>query len=340
MAQPRTSGPSVQQIMDPVGLFAGSRHYDSQKLGQSEVRDSALRRYGNNLGAQQGALERLNARASGTGGPSLAEQQMQSGLAQVNQQVMGATAGARGINRTDAQLNAQRDLAKTGAQVGRDMGALRAQEQMQAEQAYAQGLAGLQSQEMGMQSLGQADQLAMLNAEAQNRQLNEKMASEQKGLIGNVLGTVGGALGALSDIRAKEDIRPAPQAHIGMAQIEPQAHIGMAQLEPRVEIGQAEIDALPPEYQAMATPQGSREALGDVEPYSYRYKPEAAMSMATDTDPRLGVMAQDLEKTSMSPLVEDTPEGKAIDGPKAVSALMALVAAQEKRLEKLEGGDG
>lgn len=336
----KSRGPGASQILDPLGLFAGTRSYTNPELAQSQQRDAAALNYDSTLTDQRGALGRLNDRAMGRGGPSLAEQQMQSGLAQVNQQVMGAAAGARGVNRTDAQMNAQRSIAQAGSQAARDAASLRAQEQMQTEQAYLQGLSGLQAQSMGQQQMGQMDQMALLRSQAETRGLNEKMRSEQKGALGNVIGTAGAVVAGLSDIRVKDDIRPAPQAHIGMAQIEPQAHIGMAQLEPRVEIGQAEIDALPPEYQAMATPQGSREALDPVEPYTYRYKPEAAMSMATDTDPRLGVMAQDLEKSSMSPLVEETSEGKAIDGSKAISALMALVAAQNKRLENLEGSGG
>lgn len=93
------------------------------------------------------------------------------------------------------------------------------------------------------------------------------------------------------------------------------------------------------EMQRLATAAGSKKALAPVSPYLYQYKPQVAAMMGTDTAPRPGIMAQDLEK-SPSPLlastVVETPAGKAIDGKRAVSATMALAAGLDKRLKKLE----
>lgn len=51
-----------------------------------------------------------------------------------------------------------------------------------------------------------------------------------------------------------------------------------------------------------------------------------------------GVMAQDLEKSEIgSKLVTDTPEGKVVDYGKAGPAMMASLAALNKRLKKIEG---
>jgi hypothetical protein len=51
----------------------------------------------------------------------------------------------------------------------------------------------------------------------------------------------------------------------------------------------------------------------------------------------VGIMAQDLERTPQGrAMVTDTPQGKAIDGGKLVTALGAGVSDLEARLAKLE----
>ena len=90
----------------------------------------------------------------------------------------------------------------------------------------------------------------------------------------------------------------------------------------------------------LATPQGSRQALGPVAPYEYRYKPEFAAATGNDTAPRAGIMAQDLERSpnpALRSAVIDTPIGKAIEPRRALSANLALSAGLDKRLRNIEG---
>jgi hypothetical protein len=167
----------------------------------------------------------------------------------------------------------------------------------------------------------------------------------------------------LSDIRAKEKIIPvgvntsdeqirdllADEPGVGQSgpSAEMLALVARNQRARDQDRGVVQVNQLgltPEQMQALearrmlATAAGSKTALQPVSPYLYQYKPAAAASMGTDTAPRAGVMAQDLEKSPLlQDLVEDTPGGKVIDGPKALSANLAMAAGLDKRLRKLEG---
>lgn len=102
-----------------------------------------------------------------------------------------------------------------------------------------------------------------------------------------------------------------------------------------------------------------KEDLAPVQPYTYRYKPEMAASMAEKLaasappdrqeetyeaafedarEPRQGVMTQELLKSPRGKkLVVNTPQGQAIEGRRALSFVLANQAGLDKRLAKLEG---
>ena len=63
--------------------------------------------------------------------------------------------------------------------------------------------------------------------------------------------------------------------------------------------------------------------------YKYRYKGDKSNPM------QQGVMAQDMEKDYGS--VIDTPAGKMVQGPEAMSKALAILANQHERIRKLEG---
>lgn len=69
--------------------------------------------------------------------------------------------------------------------------------------------------------------------------------------------------------------------------------------------------------------------------YTYRYKDER-----NGKGRQFGPMAQDLEKAGLKHAIIDTPKGKYVDGGKAALSSLALVAAIDRRLEKLEKGKG
>ncbi len=121
--------------------------------------------------------------------------------------------------------------------------------------------------------------------------------------------------GALSDIRAKEDVDALDSAE-------------------RRALSFRDVDV---DYPELATPDGNRRGLAPVDPYRYRYTEDAASLMGTDRDMRTGVMAQDLERSPyLRDAVVDTPAGKAIDEERALSGSLAAAAGLDKRLQGQE----
>lgn len=84
----------------------------------------------------------------------------------------------------------------------------------------------------------------------------------------------------------------------------------------------------------------NRANLEPVEPYTYRYKPEAAAMMGTDTEPREGFMAQDLAKSpAFQAAVVPGPGGLlAVDKDRLMQATTAELGGLDKRVKALEFG--
>ncbi|HVZ33346.1 MAG TPA: tail fiber domain-containing protein [Polyangiaceae bacterium] len=76
----------------------------------------------------------------------------------------------------------------------------------------------------------------------------------------------------------------------------------------------------------------ANKTLEGLRAYVYQYK-----SPKNGKGPQLGVMAQDMEKSGLKHAVIDTPMGKLVDGAKAATSALALVAALGERVRKLEG---
>jgi hypothetical protein len=73
--------------------------------------------------------------------------------------------------------------------------------------------------------------------------------------------------------------------------------------------------------------------LSALHAYSFDYK-DSKFGQGT----HLGIMAQDAEKSALGKsFVEETPEGKMIDGKKALGVMLAGLANINKRIQKLEG---
>jgi hypothetical protein len=88
-------------------------------------------------------------------------------------------------------------------------------------------------------------------------------------------------------------------------------------------------------------PDANREALEPVEPYSYRYKANLADAIGADTEPRAGVMAQDLERSPQgASVVHEAAHGKALDPNRALGFSLAGVAGLDKRVQLLEDALG
>ena len=73
--------------------------------------------------------------------------------------------------------------------------------------------------------------------------------------------------------------------------------------------------------------------LDNLRPYRYRYRDEARFGAG----PRLGIMAQDLERSEAGRMaVVDEPDGKGVDVHRALSAALASAARLNARVRKLE----
>lgn len=82
-----------------------------------------------------------------------------------------------------------------------------------------------------------------------------------------------------------------------------------------------------------------RDMLNQLSPYSYKYRPESGAANPHDPNKKyVGVMAQDLEKSPLGrTMVENTPQGKAIDVGKGLGAFLAATANLNQRVNQLEG---
>jgi hypothetical protein len=128
------------------------------------------------------------------------------------------------------------------------------------------------------------------------------------------IGGIGSALSSMSDVRAKEDIKPAKASSI-MEQLDAYDY---------------DYKPAPAAYQALMEAKRMREkgmdvSLGDV----FRMYEEF------NDEPRTGVMAQDMEKAGSDAVV--TKEvGKALDVHKSLGLSLAATADLAKRVRSLE----
>lgn len=326
--------------------------------------------------------------------PSVAARQGQYGIAQAFQNASRIAANARGVNRGLA-LRAGANAATEGmAQANRDATLLRAQEQMAAEQTLGQQLAQVRAQDLqtraGSLEAARADQAGQIAEQGIRADLANANASRAQKGTGAVLSAVGGFMA--SDIRVKEDVAPATgsfgerlatlkpspaaiQAGYQAGEGARQAGVSREQSRPAVDPSQedspaASMSASPGIREAFArglmsaggglmSDKRVKEDLAPVQPYTYRYKPEMAASMAEKLaasappdrkeetydaafadarEPRQGVMTQELLKSPRGKkLVVNTPQGQAIEGRRALSFVLANQAGLDKRLAKLEG---
>lgn len=92
-----------------------------------------------------------------------------------------------------------------------------------------------------------------------------------------------------------------------------------------------------PDFDALDAADAARNA-NPPPPYSYRYKPEFAEKQGTDTDPRLGIMAQDALKSPMyRPAVVKMPDGMlGIDQNRLLHANTAMLSGEHERINQVE----
>jgi hypothetical protein len=305
------------------GLFSPGSSEKPYKLGKRESRQADYAEASGKAGAQrsmevrgrQGELaDMLEARARGEGGPSVAEQQMKRGRDEAIKAQMGIAAGARGPNIALAGRNAATAGADISAKTGAAAAELRAQEQMGAEERLAQALAAQREQDLGQraQDLGQSSDIrdakvgmakARSGVAAANAQARASLGGGLAQAAGAVLPLIAGTGG--SDEGLKEGARS----------------------------GTADVRTL---LEALGRSAGA--TFEEIEPQVFRYTPTAAQNMGTDTDERLGVMAQDVEKAGPvgDAMEVDTPSGKGLAPMESLGAVLAAMADTAQRVGRLE----
>jgi hypothetical protein len=167
----------------------------SNIMGQAAT-DAATNYYGNAAsvyGQQQQAAQMLQNQANGTA-PSAAQIQMGLGLGQANQQAQAAALSQQGgvlsgntqRNMLNAQsMNSQNVLGQTGA--------LRAQEQVSGQQAYAQLLSNMQNQQLQQGQLQYRQGQDFLDRATATNQSNYDVNTQAKQQqYGNSIGEING----------------------------------------------------------------------------------------------------------------------------------------------------
>lgn len=236
------------------------------------------------------------------------ERQAQQALA--GQQALAQMRGAGGAG----QLAAARQAAAIGSTAAGQGHQAALQDQANAQQL----LAGVTGQGRGA-DIGIAGQNA--NLTQQQNQLNTAAYQDYiKSLLGmdqtQLQGQVAAMNAAAQQAASKRQLLGGILGTVGQV-----GGAGILKSDERLKTeiarGDDDIDAL----------------LDSLRPYRYRYRDEARYGVG----PRLGIMAQDLERSDAGRLtVVDEPDGKGVDVNRALSAALASAARLNERLRKLE----
>lgn len=328
---------------------AGGRHEAYQTWGRhaetEEMQGLAGRRagfggqYGEALGQQQEMYGQFGQMAAGEG-PSLAQAQLQEGLAAAGQQAAQQAMMARGGNAAGAQAAMAQVGGSLGGQAAAQAAQLRQQEQLAAMQAQS-GLAtqmagqGLQGQ-MGMEQLYQQNLGQQFQGDidyrlgARQQRLAERNADLQRKQ--SMMKSIMDPLGVLSDERRKEDVRPGgfetAQAIGSLGQDDGGGLGKILGIAGLLSDEQVKQNLHPGNLQAS-------QAVGALDPLTFNYE----SGLDPTGQQRIGVSAQQLERVAPQ-AVEDTPHGKMIRGDDGLGLALASSAEQEQRIRQLESAMG
>lgn len=286
----------------------------------------------------QGVADQYAAMAAGEG-TSLAQEQLAASTDANVAATIAAMGSARGGNLNAAQTQAAASgagLQQQGVQQMAQMRAMEQQNAMAAQAGIAGQLAGMsQGREASMLGMGQQG-LQQQQMQTQEFQMKDAELREQRkkdrgerwmqgvGQVAGIAGTVAGAVA--SDIRAKKNIRKVGKGGLAetLATMGPMEH----EEHDREEHG--------PSIAILLSEAG--ETMGDLDPFEYDYN-ERGRRAGGKRGRKAGIMAQDLAATELGEgMVYPNEDGTlTIDGPSAVSFVLAAGADHERRLRGLEG---
>jgi hypothetical protein len=294
---------------------------------------------------QMQLADMLRRRATG-GAPSQAELQMRQGMGQAIAGQASMAASARGMTPAQAQRLAAQNAAGITGNVAAQTAQMRAGEQAQAEQALGGVLGGVRGQDIGVATsqagLEQQAGLANQGAELQNRAQMDAAMAQYLSMGMSREEAQARAMMELEQMRAQQSL--------GVQQINAQTASGNANAENQGKIlpGQLIGGGLSAIGSVAALGVASdRRAKRDIKPadtkgfldalrsYSYHYRDEGKHGEGE----RLGIMAQDLEKTATGKhLVKPDAEGvKRVDVGGLALALAGAASDMHRRLSKIEG---
>lgn len=282
----------------------------------------------------------LQAQSAGTG-PSLATAQLKSAQDRGLAQTLATAAAMRGGSAASNQRQVLTQKGDADRQFAQDAAMARLQEQQQAQGALANLALGQQG--AGLQQIMDPATLRFnaQNAAAQiQAQKDAARKSQQTALLGGLLGaagTIGGSVfggpagGAIGGTLGSSlggmfggsggGVSNPGSSSLTMPSLGSSAGFGSSDERRKKDIKPAkkEVNSFLKELNA-------RE-------YSYR-DPEAP---GAAPGRRVGIMAQDLEKSSMGrALVKNTPNGKMVDTVQGFGAVLAAQSELMKRIESLE----
>lgn len=297
-----------------AGAIAGAQGRQTATIDQSQA---------NQFRGGQGQLAGLLMQGAMGRGPSAAQAQLRSGLERNNAAARSMAAGSS--NPLLARKIASDAMTSANLETNNQMAALRASEQQQAQGALAGVLSNARQQDLGV-----AGQQASL--EMQNRQ---QMDQAMQAYIAMGMSREEAQQKALADMQALKAQQHSDAQKLNQATADANKD---RQLEAAGGIFggiSSALSSLSDRRLKTNIKEGdssTRGLLDALSAQSFDYKDERHGGKDV-----IGVMAQDLEKSPGGRLmVINTPEGKAIDGQRGLSAALASAAHLNKRVASLE----
>lgn len=335
---------------------------DSRQVAQAQGAQATAATAGPvQLGAQnqnrsrQSSLADTLTRAMNGQGPSVAQQQLQNATDRNMKQALALQASARGVNPGLASRQAQEARASASQEAAGQSAILRSQEQIAARGELANVLNQSRGQDLSAAGLVQQTDLAnagfqqqtsLANAAAtqQNNQFNVQAQMTQEQQRDQAIKDLQAQGIAVDEAALQRQIQQ-NQFAADLAARQEAARHGVA-----MQAGAQQAQAVAAGFQAAGTllasdervkknvsdgEEPARKLLKRLRPKMFEYDDE---HQHFGQGPRVGVMAQDVEKGAPELVGTDRDGVKKIDVAKALSAALAGLGSIDKRLSKLEGG--
>jgi hypothetical protein len=304
-------GPTNKDVEKNIKKIGTTAQNNVAGIDQRENRD----RQGNLASA-------LEAQMAGQG-PSVAQSQLQQATDRNLAQQLAMAASSRGANAATTQRQLMQNQAATNQVAAQQAADTRVAEQLNAQQMYGTLATNMREQDAAAQNTAIGQQMQTQNEIAAIRDANRAaQMSLETNRMNQSLGV--GGLHAQDTMNRRDNRTSIVQSGI--------SSIGQGAS------GIAGLAMMSDEDVKTNVKDGSKAAydfLEALEAKKYNYKEPDKFGKGE----RLGVMAQDVEDGGPmgAQIVDETPEGKAVDMAKGFGAVLAAQSEMHKRLKQLEG---